>query len=440
MPAPALTPSDEALGLLREAVALSPADETAISWVEAWRLTAGTRGTSQLPLQHELAVQVRVIEAGRLGVCRLTSAEPAELRAAVREAMAQARASSPLPSDLRLTPDDASPVEDPAALHDAALLELTTEVASQRVRELAAEGEAARLAWSESALTVVTSRDFSRHLRVTSADLEVRCGRHPGAGSAAGAARSLASLDPPAVFARARRRNGTAEPESWKPPSAVVLSAEAFATLVAAFGVHGLAAIAWDEAGGFGRCHLGSRALAAGLTLLEDGSRASGLPFPLDSTGARRRAATLVADGVVQGPVADPLEAARLGVPPTRPTISGEEGIPEHLFALPGGVAEDDLLAAAGDGIFVARLEPCECWEDARLSARAVARGIHHIDHGALAATLPDAIWETTLPQALAAVRALGSEMVVVSGGYRSLGGTGAPAALLAPVGDWRPL
>jgi predicted Zn-dependent protease len=440
MAEPTLTPAEQALSALREAVALSPADETAITWIEGWRLNAGTRGGGQRPPRREQEVQVRVIEAGRLGVFRPSGASPAELAAAVRLAMAQARGGDHLPAGLRLTPEDASAIEDTPALHDPALAALGQEEATQRVRDLAVDGETARLSWSESALAVVTSRGFSRHLRASSAALEVRCGRQAGAGYAAAAARSLAALDPSAVFARARRRHGSGEPAAWAAPTAVVLSAEATAALVAAFGAHGLAAAGWEEERAFGRRHLGTPALAAVLTLVEDGSRPHGLAFPIDSTGARRRAATLVAEGVLQGPVADPLEATRLGVPPTRPTLTGEEGGPEHLFALPGGVAEDDLLAAAGDGIFVAQLDPLDCWDDSALTCRAVTRGVHRIAHGALAAPLPDALWETTLPQSLAAVRAMGADLVVIAGEPWSLGGTAAPAALLAPVGTWRPL
>lgn len=433
-----LTPGDEALALLREIVALSPADETAISWVETRRTSAGTRGGHRGP-EIERALQVRVIEAGRLGVWRPASIDAPELMAAVRQAMAQARGGEPLPSGLRLTPEDASPVEDAPVLFDDALAELTAERAGQQLRDLAKDGEAARLAWTESALSVVTSRGFSRHLRATGAGLEVRCGRHPGAGSAAAAARTLAGLDPPAVFARARHRNARGEAAPWSTPSAIVLAPEATAALVAAFGAHGLAAAAWEAESGFGRRH-GGTPLASALTLVEDGSRPQGLPFPLDSTGARRRAATLVADGVLQGPVADPLEASRLGVLATRPTLAGEESGPEHLFALPGGIADDDLLAAAGDGIFVARLDPLDSWDDPTLTARAVARGIHRIERGALAAPLPDAVWETSLPQALAAVKALGADVVVIASEHSAVGGTGAPAALLTATGDWRPL
>jgi predicted Zn-dependent protease len=440
MAASLLTASEQALSTLRDAVALSPADETAITWVETRQALAGTRSGSGRAPQQTHAIQVRVIEAGRLGVYRPANADPAELAAAIRQAMAQARAAEPLPAGLHLTPEDASPVEDAPALFDDAVAALTPERAQQTLRDHAHEGEHARLAWSEAALTVVTSRGFSRHLRATGISLDVRCGRHAGAGFAAVAARSLEALDAPAVFGRARRRDARGEPAEWTTPASIVLSPEATATLAAAFGAHGLAAAAWHAEMGFCRRHHGASALASVLTLIEDGSRAHGLPFPLDLTGARRRAATLVADGVLQGPVADPLEAARLGVLATRPTLTGDEGGPEHLFVMPGGVADDDLLAAAGDGIYVAHLDTLDCWADAALTAQTTARGLHRIERGALTAPLPDAVWTTTLPQALAAIKALGTEIVVVPNPPPSLGGTGAPASLLAAVGDWHPL
>jgi len=440
MPGSLLTAPEQALAMLREVVALSPADETAITWIETREAFAGTRSGSGRTAPPSHSIQVRVIEAGRLGVYRPANTEPAELSASIRQAMAQARAAEPLPAGMHLTPEDASPVEDAPALFDDDLAALTPERAQQALREHAREGETARLTWSESALTVVTSRGFSRHLRATGVNLEVRCGRHPGAGTAAGAARTLAGVDASTIFARARRRDARGEPAEWPAPASIVLSPEATATLAAAFGAHGLAAAAWHADDGFCRRHHGTAALASVLTLIEDGSRAHGLPFPLDSTGARRRAATLVAEGVLQGPVADPLEAARLGVLATRPTLTGEEGGPEHLFVLPGGVADDDLLAAAGDGIFVGHLDPLECWADAALTAQTVARGLHRIERGALTAPLPDAMWTTTLPSALAAIQALGTEIVVVPNPPPSLGGTGAPAALLAAVGDWQPL
>ena len=46
MAASLLTASEQALATLRDAVALSPADETAITWVETRQALAGTRSGS----------------------------------------------------------------------------------------------------------------------------------------------------------------------------------------------------------------------------------------------------------------------------------------------------------------------------------------------------------------------------------------------------------
>src|SRR5436305_1226519 len=80
-------------------------------------------------------------------------------------------------------PGDSTPAENGPPLHDAAIAALGREPAQQLLRDLAREGETARLAWGETALTVVTSRGLARQVRATTAALEVRCGRHAGAGS-----------------------------------------------------------------------------------------------------------------------------------------------------------------------------------------------------------------------------------------------------------------
>jgi len=290
---------------------------------------------------------------------------------------------------------------------------------------------------------VVTSRGVARQLRATSVGMDVRCGRHAGAGSASAAARSLAALDAPAVVARARRRHaaeGASDTAEWSSPALVVLAPEAFAALIATLGASALCAVSWEDAEGFARTNRGRRVFAPALTVLDDGTRASGLPFPLDSAGALRRAAPLVVEGTLQAPLADPLEAARLDVAAWRTVPLLEDVAPEHLSAQPGGVAEGDLLAAAEGGIYVCALQPLDCWDAGALRQRAVARGVHRIERGALSAPLPDAAWETTLPELLAGVRELGSDVVTIAGERWVLGGTSAPAALVAASGTFTPI
>jgi predicted Zn-dependent protease len=223
----------------------------------------------------------------------------------------------------------------------------------------------------------------------------------------------------------------------WSDPATIVLSPEAMAALVQALGDAALSAASWEIPQAFGPRHRGERLFAPTITILDDGCRASGLPFPLDGAGATRRCAPLVADGTLQGPLADPVEGARLGVEAWRPVPLGEDTPPEHLFLLPGAVPEAQLLADAEEGLHVAELPLVEAWDDGALRVRLVARGLRRIRAGALADPLPDAVLESTLPELLAAVRSLGSATVVVAGPNGSTGGISAPAALLGGVGAW---
>src|SRR5262245_15132988 len=95
---------------LERAVADSPADETEIAWIEVRRNREETsrrrregnqaahaaHGShdahgSDLAERRERTILVRVVERGRTGTFRTGSADPSDLEAAVREALAQAR-------------------------------------------------------------------------------------------------------------------------------------------------------------------------------------------------------------------------------------------------------------------------------------------------------------------------------------------------------------
>src|SRR6187455_3153354 len=161
-----LTTAAAALETLRAAVSRSPADETALTLLETWSAVAtagGGKAEAPRARRFERRLQARVVEAGRAGAFRVPGLSAAELDGGVRQAMANARASEPLGSGIALTPaDDGDGDAAVALLHDPAVASLAGDEAAQRLREWASNGEAARLAWSETALTVVTSRGFAR--------------------------------------------------------------------------------------------------------------------------------------------------------------------------------------------------------------------------------------------------------------------------------------
>jgi predicted Zn-dependent protease len=436
------TPAADALEILSRAVAASPADETAFTWIERRRVAAGTRGGARPErVEHELLV--RVLEAGRPGAFRPAGTAPHELAEAIRHAMAAARGSVRLPEPLTLTPPAAhSPVS--PELYDRTLAALDGEAAHRLLREHVTRGESARLECCELALTVVTSRGLVRQVQATSVELEVRAPRRPGAGSAAAAARTLARLAPAEVFARAWHRDaGEAAAvegvEALGTPSAIVLAPEAAASLVAVLGRELLAAAAWTEGRGFPALHRGGRVMAAELTLTEDPTAADGLPLPWSRTGAAAEASALVRAGILVGPVADAVWAAQLGVPVTIPVWLGEAPRAEHLTLAAGGLDDAGLLAAAGDGaLHVCELEGVEVWDRGTLAARLRLVGVRRVEGGALGTALPDLTWDVPLPLALSAVRGVGRDRVSREE-PGALGGVTAPGLALAAAGTFLP-
>ena len=438
-PPPPLTPAADALEMLSRALTASPADATALALVETRRTTAGVRGARAPRVERELVA--RVVEAGRPGAFRGAGTAPHELEEAVRHAMARARGAARRADGVPLLagprPAGAETAGSGPELHDAGLAALDGEAAQNLLSKLLRAEEAGRLTWWEVALTVVGTGGVARHLRATGVALEVR-GRGGAHGQATGAARTLQALEPDSILERARRRAGTdAAAEDAPGGGNVVLSAEAAAALVSALGALALSAPAWEDPLAYPRRHAGGRVLAHQLDLVEDAARSPGLPFPLGLAGGERATAALVAGGILRGPVADPLEAEALGVAATSPFWVGEPGSAEHLHLLPGGAGEDELLRAAGDGIFVGEIERVACFDRGSLAARVATRGRRRIAGGELGGTLPPATWEVELPAALATVLALGRDTVTLPAA--PFGGVTAPGIALRPAGAWLP-
>jgi predicted Zn-dependent protease len=444
---PLLTPAAAALESLTRGVADSPADQTAISLVESWQLFASARGAARGP-RLERRLLVRVAEAGRPGAYRAEGTSPVELVAAARQAMAQARAAERVAGGVPLVPATSGPGEregadaarGPVLVHDPQVAALAAEQGQALLRGLLRNEEQGQLVWWETAVTVVGSGGLARHLRATGVSLEVRTRRGPAGGVAAASARSLAGLNAEAVYARARSREAAGDGDADGPVGgAVVLAAEAVAALLTAVAPQLLAAAAWMDPLAFAPLHQDQAVLAAELEIAEDGAMATGLPFPLDLTGDSRRRAVLVEAGVLRRPVADPIEAATLGVAPTTRLWQGEPSPLEHLHLGAGAADESELLRHAADGVFVGELGEVECWDRGSLAVRVLAGARRRIAGGQLAGALPDAVWEVELPAALRRVSAVGGE-VMTRPGRSQLGGVTAPGLALAAAGEWRPV
>jgi PmbA protein len=431
----------EVVSRLDRLLAGSTAEATEISWLEVRRgqESTGKRRRDSYEV-HERSILVRVRECGRTGTHRTGISNLSDLENAVRAAMAQARLAPPSPPPLE-PPGAAASIAtaDATGLCDPELARMTPARARDLLQRLAdspektgdkarSPGETARFGWAEGRIAVASSRGLRRAAEVTSGWIEVICGRHPGAGRAAAASRSLAGLDPRGVRERARRRQGPADVvQPPAGPGPVLLSQEAAAALVELLNRQALASEAFHSGDSFLRGRLGQPVFHPAIHLRDDPTDPRGLPFPFDLLGAAARPVDVVSGGVALTPGIDDRLARELDRPPTAQRVAPDEAVPGHLFLLPGGASEAELLRAAEGGIWIAALAPLEAFDPRSLRFRAVARGARGITRGALGASLPDLIWEDELPGLLSRVLAVGSELVPVATGSGLFRATTAP-------------
>jgi predicted Zn-dependent protease len=489
---------DEMTARLERALAASPADSTEIVWIEARRtqVTAGRGRRDQAgaagpggraPCERNLLVRVR--QSGRTGLHRTGGVEPSELENAVRDAVAQARLAPPTPAEplagagtgekrgaaaptLAATaaggaqhaglPAHADGPGGPGpgrgdALYDPELAELEAVRARALLDGAAERGELLRLSWLEGRVTVVNSAGLRQAARVTAASFEASCGRVPGAGRAAGAARRLDTLYLHDTLDRARARHaaapahaagtagaagaagddaGDAAPAAAAAPPGLpmLLSEQSAAALIALLNRHALSAAAQRDPGSGLHGQLGESVMASCLSLRDDGTDPRALPFPFDLAGWPKRQVDLFVDGVFATPAVDARLAAEIGRPSTPHGMAPDESIAANLLLLPGDRAplpEAELLRQAADGIWIGALDGLECFDPGRLRFRARARGGRRIAGDALGPPLPDFLWEDDLLAVLARTAALGDRPATIATGDMLFGATVAPLLAL---------
>lgn len=435
---------DEMVSRLERTLASSPADATEIVWIDARRGQESNGKRRRDSYEHpETTVFVRVRESGRYGFHRTDVAEPADLARAVREALAQARLAQPAPASPR--PEDATAsVRIAAGIHDPELERMTSARARELVQQLADRGETVRLGWAEGRVAVADSRGLRRAAEATTAWASIES----GSGLASGASRSLAGLGLSLLLARARERHADmpegAEPsvllEGPVPPTPVLLSQESAAALLDLLNRRALTSTSFHHGTSCLRDFLGTPVFHPAFSLRDDGTDPRGLPFPFDLLGAARRPVDLIANGVFLTPAVDDRLARQLDRPPTPHLVAPDEAAASHLFLVPGESSDEQLLAGAEGGLWIAALDPLESYNPRTLPNtlrfRATARGVRRIEGGRPGAALPDLVWDDDLRTLLSGPLAVGAEPVTL--GESLFGGITAPILAFESVSGLR--
>jgi len=421
---------------------LSPADATIVSWIESSSSQAVESARSRrAEASGSRTVVIRVREGRRSGLARSEASAVGELQAALRQALAGARAAS-ISLDWEWPRGSEEPIanETRAQLHDPEVALLAPATVLERLQKLSDRRSALRCQWAESERVVVANGRPTRAASATEISVEARTGRRPGSGFAAASSRSFIGLALEELVARAQALQATEISEALPEPAApAVLAPEAAAALLELVGREVFSGRRFVAGQGPLADPSERRTLPAGVRLVDEPGDALSLGFPFDLDGVLKRRRDLVQGGELAGPVLDLELAARCGRLSTGHGVAGEDALPGHPQWLAGEEEEADLLRRSEGGIRIGSIENLRCLPGPGLPFSGIARSVRRIGAGgALAAALPPLVWTGRLLELLGAVDGVGRKRVLwVPGPNRSP--AVAPAVRLQAVGELSP-
>jgi predicted Zn-dependent protease len=413
----------------------SPADETEVVWLEATRgFARRQRSRIDAHMGPERTVLIRVLDRGRVGSFRTGSAEPGELASGIRAAIAQSRVREPLVGLPHLPADD-SPLAPTGPLHDPEIAALDPASARAILQHIPVRQENVQIHWTEAGVSVFNSRGVRRSVDVTSAALEIRTGRRPGAARVGDAARTLGLIESEELLSTARSLQASGDAlDVDARPTPIVFSPLATTTLCDLLNTTSFSAKAYHDGSSFLREHMNVQVFDRRLSLRDDATDPAGLAFPFDLEGTAKRPVDLIAKGAPQTPALDQRQAAALGLPPTAHAIGGNNARAENLFLQPGEQSTEDLLQLADGGLWIGWLEEIETIDPRRVRFRARGRGVRAIRDGALGAGVTDVVIDDSLLRCFAALLGLGTRPVRSCSVDGYLGGISAPAVAVKDV------
>lgn len=313
--------------------------------------------------QDGVAVTVKAILKGRIGIASTETWTPESLARCVRSARAIAALSPPLkdvpalPRGHRLrTTDDYVPAtvrSSPAAC-----------VASLAHLFRLCKGAGAQLAGSlitaADEYAVVNSAGVSSYAASTTCGAKLVTMYRKLSGFASGVHRDVRALDLEALLARSLKQSLHREEPAAIPTGTyeVILEPEAVAELVEWLGYTAFGAKQVEERTSCLAGRMGDRLMDAQVTILDDGNNPQSLRLPFDCEGTPRHTVTLIDRGVASGIVYDTTYGARFGHVSTGHAVStdtSEGPMPMHLAMAPGRTTMPAMIRACQRGLLIPR-------------------------------------------------------------------------------------
>jgi predicted Zn-dependent protease len=384
-------------------------------------------------------VHLRVALDGRVAEATANQADDEALARLARSAIEAARLRPVDPGWPGLAP----PAEAPAIEHwDDRTAAADPEERAGRVRRFvdAADGLETAGYCSTDGITVAFGNSAGQRLtgRATSAVLDGIARTPSSDGSARAASVRLADLDGASVGAdavrRARDSAGAAdlEPGSYQ----VVLEPSCVVNILSFLALYGFNGRAIEEGRSFVR--LGERQFDPGITLADDVGHPAAIGVPFDAEGTPKRRLELVRDGVTSAVLHDRRTARALDATSTGHAIAGAGAwgaIPSNLVIEPGSASRDELVAGVERGLLVT-----DFWYTRILDPRTqvvtglTRNGVWLVEDGRIVRPVTNLRFTQSYVEALGpgTVRAVGSDLTLVSGGTFGVGAYAVPSLHLA--------
>lgn len=422
---------------LRRVLQSAVSDHAEILWIDQHSRRMGLGLDLDPWSRRRQTVELRAIRGGRFGSFRLGHASWPEIESGLRHAAAAALAS---PASKRAF----APKAEVSRVRgfDKKVARFTEDGVRDLLDAQRTADDAVAVGWTDAQVLLYNTNGLRLSQRITSLQIEVRHGRGAGAGFASDATRRLDGIDVAALFARARSRAGASTPDTTAigTEQQLVLAPEATGELVDMLNHRAFSAEAYCRGTSFLREHLGVQVFDRNLSLRDDGTDESGLPFPFDLEGRPKRSTVLVDRGTPRTPTLDAASALACGLDATCHAVGPGEAFALNLFMEPGSAAEADLLQMCDGGIWIGRIEDVECFDPSRMLIRARCRGVRRIRDGHLAGPLPDLLWEDSLLRIFSSFLGIGRTTARRLSRDRALGGTCAPAVAIGNAQSLRPI
>ncbi|HEX6179050.1 MAG TPA: TldD/PmbA family protein [Thermoanaerobaculia bacterium] len=431
----------QALGIIERALAASGADEADAALVATDRNISRFANSNLHQNMSESAAELtlRVVIGGATGVASTTVFDDEEIARIAELAREAARHARPLPSFQGLySGSDGIPSLD---TFDEATAAIAPAAKASELRDMFDGGRPRGIefagVYSTAAIAVAcgNTHGLRRYCRVSSADATVIALNGAHSGYATRCARKASEVNVTALGDEASQKATLASDRvaSFEPGAYdVILEAAAIGEVLDWLNMITFSGQAYEDGSSFFVGKVGSKMLSDELTIADDATDETFLPFPFDLEGMPKRRVDLIEHGTIRTPVVDKAWSDRLGLPATANAWhlgSPDHGAAFHLSVAPGEYSQESLIESTERGIWVTRfnyvnglLEP-----KTALMTGTTRDGTFLIRDGRVAGRLPNLRWTQSIVEALAKVTGLTRDRRAVSTWYNPFGGTVAP-------------